>query len=80
MRALRLRAGKSYLERSIQHLYPFELSCDITTPTQEHTMNAEAEEFRPRRDANEIARVRINDLANDDRKGPFNEQYLITND
>ena len=43
-------------------------------------MNAEAEEFRPRRDANEIARVRINDLANDDRKGPFNEQYLITND
>ena len=28
VRALRLRAGKSYLERAIQQLYPMELSCD----------------------------------------------------
>ena len=26
--AIRLRAGKSYLERAAQHLYPKELSCD----------------------------------------------------
>ncbi|KAL9963880.1 hypothetical protein ACROYT_G027433 [Oculina patagonica] len=26
--AIRLRAGKSYLDRAIQHLYPMELSCD----------------------------------------------------
>ena len=45
VKTVRLRAGKSYLERAIQHLYPLELSCDITAPTQEHTMNAEAEEF-----------------------------------
>ena len=45
VRAVRLRAGKSYLEWAIQHLYPLELLCDITVPTQEHTMNSEAEEF-----------------------------------
>jgi hypothetical protein len=28
VRAVRLRAGKSYLERTIQQLYPLELSCD----------------------------------------------------
>ena len=26
-RAVKLRAGKSYLERAIQHLYPLELQC-----------------------------------------------------
>ena len=29
MQAVRLRAGKNYLERSIQHLYPLELTCDV---------------------------------------------------
>ena len=28
VRAAQLRAGKSYLERAVQHLYPLELSCD----------------------------------------------------
>ena len=32
VRAVRLRAGKSYLERTIQHLYPMELSCDRKKP------------------------------------------------
>ena len=80
MRAVRLRAGKLYLERAIQHLYSLGLSYDMKAPTQEHTMDAEAKEFRPRRNANEMARVRINDLANDDREGPFNEKYLIADD
>ena len=43
-------------------------------------MNAEAKEFRPRRNANEITRVRINDLAKGNREGPFNEKYLIADD
>ena len=68
---VRLRARISYLERAIRHLCPLELSCDITALTQEHTMNSESEEFRPRRNASEITRVRINELANDDREGPF---------
>lgn len=28
VRAIRLRAGRSYLEHAIQNLYPMELSCD----------------------------------------------------
>ena len=28
VRGAKLRAGKSYLERPVQHLYPLELSCD----------------------------------------------------
>ena len=31
VRVARLRAGKSYLERAIQHLCPMELSCDVRT-------------------------------------------------
>ena len=31
IRAVKLRAGKSYLERPIQRLYPLELSCNRTT-------------------------------------------------
>ena len=76
----RLRTGKSYLERAIQQVYPLKLSCYTTEPAQEPTMNADAEEFRARRSTSKIVRVRINDLANDDREGPFNQQYLITND
>ena len=34
-------------------------------------MNEKTEKFRQRRNACEIARVRINDLANGDRKEPF---------
>ncbi|KAK3742809.1 hypothetical protein QZH41_002738 [Actinostola sp. cb2023] len=30
VRGVRLRAGKSYLERPIQHLYPLEVACDST--------------------------------------------------
>lgn len=28
VRAVQLRAEKSYLERAVQHLYPLELQCD----------------------------------------------------
>ena len=37
-----------------------------TTPTQEHTVNEETEKFRPKRNAGKGARVKTNDLANDD--------------
>ena len=36
-------------------------------------MNAEEEEFRPRRNAIEFARAKMNNLANDEREGSFNE-------
>ena len=36
-------------------------------------MNAEEEEFRPRRNAIEFARARMNNLANDEREESFSE-------
>ena len=69
-----------YLERVIQRLYPLTLWCDSTAPTQEHFNNAEAEEFRPRRNTSEIAQVRINGVANYEKECPFNEWCLTTND
>ena len=31
VRGAKVRAGKSHLERAIQHLYPLELTCDRQT-------------------------------------------------
>ena len=73
MRAVSLRTGKLYLERAILHLYLLELVCNIKVPAQEHKTNEEAEEFQPRRNTSEIARVRLNNLTNDVTEGPFNE-------
>jgi hypothetical protein len=68
VRAVRLRAGKSFMERPVQHLYPLELSCDIgnsqeTKTTAETELNPEATEFRPRRDAAVAARIRNQQIA-----------------
>lgn len=62
LRGARLRAGKSRIERPIQHLCPLELSCDrqqLPAPVQ---MNPEAASFRPRRDAAIAARLRVQDI------------------
>lgn len=48
VRAVRLRAGKSYLERPIQHLFPLEIACDMV-PTAPIVLNGDAPEFRPKR-------------------------------
>ena len=70
---MKLRAGKSHLEQTIQHLYPLEISCDITPSIEKPTMNVNAEEFQPRKNAFEIERIRIIDLANDRMEEPLNE-------
>ena len=66
VRAVKLRAGKTFLERPIQHLYPLELSCDnlrcAAVPTQ---LNADAPVFRPRRDAAVAAQLRVRDTVQD---------------
>ena len=41
IRAIKMRAGKCYLERPIQHLYPLELSCDRTADKPKAALNAE---------------------------------------
>ena len=68
-RGARLRAGKSYLERPIQHLYPLELSCDKAAEAPTAQLNAEAPVFRPTRDAAVAARERIQSIADDEETG-----------
>ena len=72
-RAVELRAGKSYLEQAVQYLYRLEIFCDITPSTDEPTMDVNAEEFRPRRNASEIARIMITELANDEMEELLNK-------
>ena len=49
IRAVRLRAGKSYLERPIQFLYPLELCREAEKP--EKVLDPVAREFQPKRKA-----------------------------
>jgi hypothetical protein len=64
VRVAKLRAGKSHLERAVQHLYPLELSCDVSKPkknTQDLDPNAQA--FRLKRDAAAAATMQLQDIA-----------------
>ncbi|CAB4041277.1 Hypothetical predicted protein [Paramuricea clavata] len=68
VRAVKLRAGKSFMERPVQHLYPLELSCDIGTRQTTKTtteLNAEATEFRPKRDTAVATRLRNQMIVDD---------------
>ena len=52
VRGARLRTGRSYIERPVQHLYPLELSCDRAGDQGTATvLNPQAPEFRLKRDA-----------------------------
>lgn len=67
VRAVKLRAGRGFMERPIQHLYPLELSCDRNPlPCNDPPLNPTVLEFRPRRDAAVAARQRIQDTAEQD--------------
>ena len=62
VRGARLKTSKSHVERTVQLLYPLELSCDIEEVVQEgglETLNPKAQEFRPRRRTAETARETI---------------------
>ena len=67
VRGVRLLAGKSYLEQSIQFLYPLELTCDVNpvksdTNIDETKLNIKAKEFRPKRNAAVIAKLKIQEV------------------
>ena len=64
IRAVKLRAGKSLLERPIQFLYPLELSCDMETPKTR--LNVEAKEFAPKRKAVISAQENIRKIAEEE--------------
>lgn len=69
VRAARLRAGKSYLERAIQQLCPMELSCDVRDTQLRNSvqLNPRAREFAPRRAAVAAAK-RIREIAEQENK------------
>ena len=67
LRAAKVRAGRGFMERPIQHLYSLELSCDRNLTLYNDTpLNPTAMEFRPRRDAAVAARQRIEDIVEQD--------------
>jgi hypothetical protein len=51
IRAVRLRAGKTFLERPPTHLYPLELSCDRKRKKPSEPLNPTVPPFRHTRDA-----------------------------
>ena len=66
VRAAKLRAGKSFLERPVQHLFPLELACDNPVQMQNTPdPNPEPRSSRTRRDAAVAANVRIRDAFQD---------------
>ena len=70
VRAVQVKTANGILERPVQHLYPLELSCDQVRDVHAEApithLNPNVPPFRPRRDALVAARVRIQDLADDE--------------
>ena len=69
VRAAKLRTGTSHLERAVQQLYPLELSCDRPGNGYGRTeLRVEAPVFRPSRDAAVAAKLRVQQLAQDEQE------------
>ena len=51
VRAVKVRSGRNFLERLVQHLYPLELSSESVVRAPFRVLNADALVFRPRRQA-----------------------------
>ena len=68
VRAVQMQVGTKFLVRPIQLLYPLELHCDVPAregkEQEESNLNADAKEFRPRRNAD--ARIQDINATNDD--------------
>ena len=67
VRAVKLRAGQSFLERAVNQLYPLELSCDRDDLKPSAKLNPAAPTFRPTRDAAIAARERIQEIVEHER-------------
>ena len=60
---VKLRAGKSHLERPIQHLYPLELEREGRKESRDVKLDAGAPEFRPRRNTAQEAKDKLDGIA-----------------
>lgn len=61
-----MRAGKSYVERAIQQLYPLERLCDRQMTASQAGMNPEVAPFCPRQDAAVAARLRLQEITQEE--------------
>ena len=64
LRGAKRRTPKSVIKRPVQHLYPLELTCDMTVAPA--ALNPSVPAFRPRRNAAVAARAHIQELAQTD--------------
>ena len=80
VRAVRVKTGKWYQERTVQQLYQLELSCDVDRDgdcqtnwnlhTDNNKLNVEATEFRPKRNARVTAELKIIDVIQEGNEAP----------
>eukprot|EP00111_Clytia_hemisphaerica_P010634 TCONS_00031083-protein len=70
IRPVRLRAGKNFLDRAPEHLFPLELSVE---PKAKKPLPEEVKRKRPRRTAKTIAKLKISDQANEEGNVPLVE-------
>ena len=64
VRAVKLQAGKNYLERALQQLYPPELSCDRPQePPRAPVLKTGVPVYKPRRGAAVATGLRIKEIA-----------------
>ena len=60
----RMKTGTgSYLERTLQQLYPLELSCDREPQAAQNELSVNAAEFAPRRETRRAARDALTRIA-----------------
>ena len=69
IRAARLKAKKSILERAVQQLHPLELSCDKEMERVKDVLDPKAREFRPKRNAARDAEQTIKEVLADEERG-----------
>ena len=72
VRSARIKCEKSMLKRTIQHLCPMDLSCDLTTETGENSasLNVNAREYILERTAVVAAKLQIRDATEYERERP----------
>ena len=63
VRAVKVRSGRNFLGRPVQHLYPLELSSESVVRAPLRVLNADTSVFRPRSQAALQADRRIRQIA-----------------
>ena len=66
IRAARVRTRKTVVERAVQLLYPLELACEKERASETRELNPQAEEYRPKRKAAQLAAETVREIIQDE--------------